>query len=316
MTRIAKLAVLVAMGVCASSSWSQQRPVRLVVPFPAGGPSDAVARTLGQGLAAVNGPQLVVENRAGAGGSVAAQSVHAAAPDGQTLLWGVASMTAIPLLQKSPPFQSLNEFVPVSLIGRFTYALVAHPRVPVKTVVELVHHAKANPGKLSYATGSLGEFMTNVMFLKASGTDMVRVPYKGGVQAMPDLIAGRVQLFFTPIQLGLPYAKENKLRMLAIVLPVRSPMAPEVPTMTEAGYPGVSTPTWQAVFAPPQTPRDVAARLAGEIAQALKGADIRARLEQQAFLVESTTPEALTTTIAEDFRLWQSFVRENDIPVE
>lgn len=312
------LNLLASLVLCLSmsSSFGQARPVRLMVPFPAGGPSDAVARALAQGLASGSGPQLTVENRAGAGGSIAAQAVLGAAPDGQTLLWGVASMAAIPLLQKSPPFQSLHDMTPVSLVGRFAYALVSHPTVPARTVAELARHAKANPGKLSYATGTLGEFLTATLFMKTTGTEMVRVPYKGGVQAMPDLVAGRVQLFFTPVQLGLPYAKEGKLRLLTTLAPSRIPLAPDVPTIAESGYPSVITPTWQAVFAPPKTSRDVALRLASEIAQALKQPETRSRLDAQAFIVDGMMPEALSSAITEDFKLWQSFVRDHEIPFE
>jgi tripartite-type tricarboxylate transporter receptor subunit TctC len=310
------LAVLLAVVPSAVSAQPSSRPVRLIVPFPAGGPSDAAARLLGQALTASTGQPVVVDNRPGAGGAIAAQAVLEAPPDGHTLLWGVASMAALPLLQKTPPFQSLSELAPVSLIGRFTYALVVHPGVPAKSVAELVKYARANPGKLAYATGSLGEFMTTAMFMKATGTDLARVPYKGGAQAMPDLLAGRVQVYFTPIQLGLPHARDGKLRLLATVLPQRSPSAPEIPTLAEAGVQGVSTPTWQAVFAPPKTPRDIIGRLSGNIIEALRNPELRSRLEQQAFQVEASRPEALAAVIVEDFASWQTFVRENDIPQE
>lgn len=308
---------IAGFAICfgALSSSAQQRPVRIVVPFPAGGPSDAVARTLAQGLVA-SGAQITVENRAGAGGSIAAQAVLGAAPDGQTLLWGVASMAAIPLLQRSPPFRSLHEMTPVSLVGHFGYALVSHPGVPAQAVADLVGYARSNPGKISYATGTLGEFLTATLFMKATGTEMIRVPYKGGAQAIPDLVAGRVQIFFTPMQLGIPYAKEGKLRLLATLLPTRHSLAPDIPTMREAGYPGVITPTWQAIFAPPRTPRDVAGRLASDIAQLMKQPEVRSRLDSQAFIVSSGMPDALTSTITEDFKLWQTFVRDNDIPME
>ncbi len=310
------LALALAIAPASSPAQNASRPVRLIVPFAAGGASDAAARMLGQALTASTGQSVVVDNRPGAGGAIAAQAVLAAAPDGHTLLWGVASMAALPLLQKTPPYKSLTELAPVSMVGRFTYALVVHPGVPARTVAELVRHARANPGKLGFATGTLGEFMTTAMFMKSTGTDLVRVPYKGGAQAMPDLIAGRVQIYFTPIQLGLPHAKDGKLRLLAAVLPQRSPMAPDLPTMAEAGVPDVQTPTWQAVLAPGRTPREVVGRLGGEIVRAAANAELRTRFEQQALVVEASGPEALAAAIAADFELWQRFIRENDIPQE
>lgn len=308
------LALFLAIISISSLAQNSMRPARIIVPFPAGGPSDAAARLLGQALTASTGQPVVVENRPGGSGSIAARVVLAATPDGHTLLWGVASMAALPLLQKSSPFQSLAEFAPVSLVGRFTYALVVHPDVPAMSVADLVKYARANPGKLAFATGTLGEFMTTAMFMKATGTELVRVPYKGGAQAMPDVVAGRVQLHFTPIQFALPYAKEGKLRLLATVLSQRSAVAPDAPTMAEAGVQGVSTPTWQAIFAPPGTSKDVVGRLSTDVIRVLRSPELRSRFEQQALLVEASSPGALAAVIAEDFVKWRSFIRENDIP--
>ena len=292
------------------------KPVRLLVPFAAGGASDAAARTVGKSLSKSLGQPIVIDNRPGANGAIAAQTAFAAPPDGYTLLWGVGSMVAIPLLQKSAPFDSLASFTPVSMAGRFAFGLYVHPNVPAKSVDELIKYARANAEKLGFAAATMSEYLAAAQFMKASRTTMTRVPYKGGAQAMPDLLAGRVQLYFTPVAIALPYAKEGRLRMLGTLLPLRSPAAPDVPTMAEAGMPSVSVPTWQAIFAPPKTQRDIANRLAREINLALQEAEVRQQFERLVLQVESSTPERLAGVIGQDIETWRVFIRENDIPQE
>lgn len=313
-------AIALALGIALlpipASAQYPAKAVHLIVPFPAGGPSDTAARTVGQALAKSIGQSIIVDNRPGANGAIAAQAVLTAPPDGYALLWATASMVALPLFQKSRPFESFAEFTPVSMIGRFTFALFVHPNVPAKSVAELITYARGNPGKLSYATGSPGEFMSMAQLMKVGGFDMLRVPYKGGAQAMPDLIAGRVQVYITPIGLGLPYAKDNRLRLLATLLSQRSAAAPEVPTIAEAGMAGVSVPTWQAIVAPPKTPPEIAERLHREIRLVLQDRDVRAQFDRQAFQIEGSTPVALAASIKDEFQAWSQFVRENDITPE
>jgi len=311
-------AALMILAIACQPLWAQYpaRPIRIIVPLPAGGPSDAAARALGQALAKSFAQPIVIDNRPGVGGAIAAKAALGAAPDGYTLLWGIASMGAFPFVQKSPPFQSLGELAPVSLIGRFAYGVFVHPGVPANSLQDLVRYARGNPGKLSFATGSLGEYMTTMQLLKTTDMDMVRVPYKGGAQAMPDLLAGRVHLFMTPIQLGIQHVREGKLRALAVVSAKRSPLASDVPTLEELGFRGVSTPTWQALFAPRNTPVAVVAKLSGEIIRVLGEGDLRTIFEQQALAVEATGPDVLASVIARDAESWQAFVRENDVPKE
>jgi tripartite-type tricarboxylate transporter receptor subunit TctC len=313
---LAVLALCAALPLAPVAAQSPGKPIRVVVPTPAGGPSDTAARTVAQALAKSLGQPVVVENRPGASGAIAAQAVLGAPPDGHTLLWGLASMAGIPLLQKSPPFQSLAELAPVSLVGRFAFGMFVHPDVPAKTVPEFVAYARANPDRLSYATGTLGEYMAAAQFLKATGITSVRVPYKGGAQLMPDLVSGRVQLNFGPVSSGLQHAKEGKLRMLAVVLPQRSTVAPDVPTLAETGLASVSLPSWQALFAPPKTPRDLVDRLSREVARVLGDPGVRAQLEQQALQVDGSTPEALAAVVARDTDTWRTFVRDYGISQE
>ena len=309
-----------AMGLASPAALAQSpypsRPVRLILPTPAGGPSDTAARALAQALTGSLGQPVVIENKPGAGGSLAAQALLAAPPDGYTLLWGLASMAGIPLLQKSPPFKSLSEFAPVSLVGHFGFTLFTHPDVPAANVAELVAYAKAHPDKLSYATGTLGEYMAAAQFIKATGVRMLRVPYKGGAQLMPDLLSGRVQVNFGPTSSGLQHARAGKLRMLATMLPEPSAVAPEVPTLAAAGVSTGTLPTWQAVFAPAGTPREITQRLSAAIAQAVKTPALRTQFDQQSLQPVGSTPQALAEVVVADTQAWQTFVRDYEIPQE
>jgi tripartite-type tricarboxylate transporter receptor subunit TctC len=295
---------------------SNPAALRLIVPTPAGGPSDTAARVVATALARGNARTVLVENRPGAGGSIAARAVLDARPDGQTLLWTLASMAGIPVLQKSPPFQSLAEFTPVGSVGRFIFALFVAADHPAHSVAELVTLARARPDALSCAHGTLGEMMAAVQFMKATGTRAQLVPYKGGAQLMPDLATGRVQLNFGPLSSGLAQVQAGKVRALAVLAPRRSPLLPEVPTLAEAGVSTGALPTWQALLAPPGTPAELAQRLSREVAAALQEAELRATLERQALIPEGSTPAELTATISADATLWRSFAAEQQIAPE
>lgn len=312
----ASLAVSAALASAPVTAEYPDKPVRLIVPFAAGGPSDAAARTVGKALSKSTGQPTVIDNRPGANGAIAAQTVLNAPPDGYTLLWGVGGMVAIPLLQKSASFDSLANFAPASMVGRFAFGMYVHPSVPAKTVDEFIKHAHANADKLGFAAATLSEYLAAAQFMKASKTTMTRVPYKGGAQAMPDLLAGRVQVYFTPFALALPYTKDGRLRMLGTLLPQRSPAAPDVPTMTEAGMPGISVPTWQAIFGPPKTPRPIVDHISREVNLALQDPEVRLQFDRLSLQVEGSTPERLAVVIGQDIETWRFFIRENDIPQE
>jgi tripartite-type tricarboxylate transporter receptor subunit TctC len=219
-------------------------------------------------------------------------------------------------MMKAAPYESLGELAPVSIVGRLTFAMFTHPGVPAKNLAEFIAHARVNPDKLAYASATASEHMAAAQLMKATGISMVRVPYKGGAQALPDLLAGRVQVYFTPISPGLPHVKEGKLRLIATLLPQRTPVAPDAPTIAEAGMAGVSVPTWQAIFAPPKTPREITDRLARDIAQAMKDPDLRAQFERLAILPEGSTPEVLAAAIRDEQKVWAQFVRDNGIVPE
>lgn len=295
---------------------AQSAPLRVIVPTPAGGPSDSAARALLQVLARSGSRTVVVENRPGAGGALAARALLDSRPDGQTLLWTLASMTGIPLLQKAPPFQSLAGFTPVTTVGRFAFAMFVPAASPVRSVADYVAQSRAAADPPSCAWGTLGEFMAAVQFMKASGGRALYVPYKGGAQLMPDLASGRVQVNFGPLSSGLAQVQAGRLRVLALLAAQRSPLTPETPTLAEAGVVTGPLPTWQALMAPPGTPADVVRGLHREVAAALAEPELKAQLERQALQVDGSAPEVLAALLRSDFEVWQAFVRENAVASE
>lgn len=304
----------IASGVLRAQT--AELPIRLVVPVPAGGASDMAARAVAQTFLKQTGQSVLVENRPGASGAVAAQAVMSANADGKTLLWTLSSMTAIPLLQKASPYQTLAEFAPIGLVGRFTYGLFVSNEVPARTVGELTALMRARPGNLNCAYGTLGDYMAAAQFAAASASRFEYVPYKGGAQLMPDLIAGRVHFNFGPIPNGIANVRAGKLRMLAALAPKRSVLAPDVPTLSETGIATGPLPTWQAILAPPRTPAESTARLAKELGNTLREPALRSQLEQLALVPEEPSPAELRDTIAQDLEVWRRFIREQNIPTE
>lgn len=308
-------AALSLIAPSAHAAWPD-KPIKIVVPFPSGGASDATARAVGQTLTKRFGQPVLVENRPGASGAVAAQSVMASAPDGYTLLWATASMVALPYLQKKPPYRALTEMSPVAAVGRLPFCFFVHPSVAAQSVAEFKAEGNASPGKLNFATGSVSEFMAFARLNEASGARMQHVPYKGGAQLMPDLVTGRVQVNIGPCSTGMPFVKTGQLRVLATLLPARSALLPDVPTAAEAGMPELSAPTWQALVAPPGTPKHVVERLAGAVAEALADAGTLAQLERLGVAPEFASPAELDARMRQEATLWERFIRESAIEAE
>lgn len=285
------------------------KPVRLIVSTAAGGPADSAARVVGQALSQTLGQPVLIENKLGADGAIAAEAVLNSPPDGYTLFWGSSNaLVGVPLLRKNPPYDPTS-FTAVSMIGRLTLFLYSHPGVPATTVSELVKHSRASPDKLNCATVTFSDVVALAQFMKATSVSITRVPYKGAAQAIPDLAAGNVQLAVLPAYPGLAHAKEGRLRALAVFLPQRSPAAPEVPTMAEAGIPGVSVP-WNAVFGPPKMSREIIERLSGELNLALKQPGVRTKLDQQAYVGEGSTPQALAAHLKQELEKSKQIIRE------
>lgn len=313
-TALAAWAATGLQPVLAQSPGAGQ-PMKIIVATPAGGASDTAARLVAQHLAKSLGQPVVVENKPGGNGVPAVQATLTAAPDGQTLLWAMASMAGMPMLVKSAPIKSLGEFTPVTQVVHLAYGLFVNPQVPASTVAELSAYIKANPDRLSYGTGVLSEYMVSVHYLRAAGLKAVRVPYKGGAQLLPDLISGQLQFTIGALAPVLPHVKSGKLRLLA-TLPERNTILPGVPSMAEAGVPMEQMPAWNGLVAPPGTPKEVANRIAQEVNRALADPAVRATLESQGFRVAGGTPQQMGEAIESATSVWRQFIRDYDIPQE
>ena len=292
-----KRLLLLAAACCfAAPSFAQYpaKPIRVVVPFPAGSATDTITRILGQSVSQAVGQPVVVDNKAGADGAIAGAEVAKAAPDGYTLLMATNSpMAVVPAMRKQPPYDPVADFTPITDIGRYTFFIVVHPAVPANTLTELIQYARSNPGKINYATGNTTGIVSSALFSSLAKIEMVQVPYKGEPQAMTDMISGRVQLMFASSSTAVPQVRDGKLRALVTTLSRRSPLLPEVPTIAEAGMPQFSVTSWAALYAPAKTPREVQQRLNKEFNDAMKRPEVAAQMDKQAFHVTGGTPEEL-----------------------
>lgn len=286
------------------------KQLRLVVPLPAGGPSDFIARLAAQHLATALGQAVVVDNKPGANGLIAAREVAAADADGHTLLYAPGSMIASPMLVKGSGFDWSQQLAPLGKVARVPFGLAVHPGVPASSVAELASHARTQPGQLNVATSTPSEVMAAAQFMKAAGVTLTRVPYRGAPQAMPDLLAGRVQLMFGPLSALQPHVKSGALRLLAVLAPERSAAMPEVPTMREAGFAAVYVPTWQALYVSSRASAGTRERLAAAVAAAAARPEFRAELDKRLLAAESASPQELSATIASELAAWSSLIDE------
>ncbi|MEP6875835.1 MAG: tripartite tricarboxylate transporter substrate binding protein [Burkholderiales bacterium] len=280
------------------------RALRIVVPLAAGGPTDFLARAIAQDMARTLGQPVIVENKPGADGLIAAREVIAAPADGHTLLLAIGSMLAAPLQSRPPAFDWRADLAPLGRVARVPFALAVHPGVPASSVQELVLYARSHPDQLNFATSTMSELMATAQFMRAAGISMTRVPYKGGAQSMPDLMAGRVQVWFGPVSLIAPQVQAGSLRALATLLPERSPALPGVPTLAEAGYASVQVPTWQALFAPAKTPAPVLERLAAAVTAATARPEVRAEIEKRAIFVDAASAAEVGRMVAAEQDGW------------
>jgi tripartite-type tricarboxylate transporter receptor subunit TctC len=287
------------------------KPVRLIVPFPPGGPADVLGRLFGQKLSESWGQPVVVENRAGAGGNIGAEIVAKAAPDGYTLLLIANSHTINAGLYASLPYDPVKDFTPISEIASYMLVLVTHPSVPAASVAELVTLARSRPGQLKYASAGNGT-MTHLaaeMFRLATGTAMVHVPYKGAAPATNDLLGGQVDLMFNNPVSSFPHVKAGKLRALAVTGSSRLVTAPDVPTIAELGYPGFEASTWYGFLGPAGIPKDVVVKLHADIVRVLRLPDVQERLAAQGFDSIGTTPEQFGDVLRVDVERWRQVVK-------
>ncbi len=310
----AAIALLVSFSAAAQYP---NKPIRIVCPFPAGSSTDTISRILGQAITQSIGQTVVVDNKAGADGSIAGSEVAKAAPDGSTLLMATNSpMAAVPALRKSPPYDVLTDFTPITDIGRYTFFIVTHPSVPAKTVAELIAHAKANPGKVNYATGNTTGIVSTAFFASQAKIDLVHVPYKGEPQAIVDLLAGRVQMIFASSGTTIAHIRDGKLRALATTLPRRSHLLPDLPTIAEAGMPQFKLTSWAGLYGPGKMPRDIVDRLNKEFGAAMAKPEVQEQMLKQAFAMNHSTPEQLAAHTKEQLESYRKVLREAGVQPE
>ncbi len=286
------------------------KPIRLLAPFPPGGPGDIVAREIGQRMSEAWGQQVVVDNRAGAGGMIAHDLGAKAAPDGYTLLIGSSGGLVLqPLLSSKMPYDAQKDFAPISKAIVGSHVLVLNPQVPAATVKELIALAKAKPGQLNFASAGLGSAtqLSGELFKAMAGIDIVHVPYKGGVPALTDMVAGQVQLMFNSIPPVLQFAKTGRLKIVAVSSLKRLSLLPEVPAVAET-LPGFQSAVWYGIFAPAGTPRPVINKLSAEIVKILAMTEIAQRLTAQGVEPRGSAPQELAQFMAQDRARWKNVV--------
>lgn len=291
----------------ASNTPFPQRPIKLIVPYSPGGASEVAARAVAEGMARALGQPVLIDNRPGADGAIAVQAGVAAEADGYSLVIVAASMFALPMAVKPPPFD-VADLVPISTLGDVNFGLFVPASLPVKTPRELLTYAKAQSQPLAYASISLSMDALSTALADAGGITMTRVPYKGGAQAMTDLVGGRLQVFLGPIGNGMPGVQDGRLRLLA-THPQRSPLAPQAPTLAESGVGTATTPMFMLVAAPARTPRAIVDRIAQSVDAALHEPTIRARLESLGIAPQSSSPEQAAGQVQLALRAYAPVVR-------
>jgi tripartite-type tricarboxylate transporter receptor subunit TctC len=317
-TALLALAALAATGALAQSSFPS-RTVTLTVGFAPGGGTDTAARIVAQKLSQNIGQSVVVENRAGAGGNIAAQQIATATPDGYTIsLSSVGPLSVSPALYRNLPYDPKRDIAPITMGVVFPNVFVVHPGVPAKTLKEFGALAKSKPGELNYASSGVGGagHLAGELFKQAAGIDMVHVPYKGGGPAMTDLLGGRVTMYPAVPSTALPHLQAGKLRALAVTGPARIPTMPDVPTVAESGYPGFEAMNWYAFVAPAKTPPEILDYWNRELVKALKDPDVHAKLMKDGLEPMPGTREELARYIDRETAKWGRVVREAKIQPE
>ena len=323
--RVLVLLVAVVAALAAPFTFAQSvanypaKPVRLVVPFPAGGTTDILARAVAQKLSEAWGQQVIVDNRPGAGGNIGSDLVAKSTPDGYTLLMGTVGTHAInPSLYKNMPYDHVKDFAPVILVAGVPNVLVVNPSLPVHSVSELIAYAKANPGKLNFASSGNGTsiHLSGELFKVMTGVEMTHVPYKGSAPALTDLIGGQVQLMFDNLPSSLPFIRAGKLRALAVTSGARAAALPDLPTLAESGLPGFEASSWFGVLAPAGTPRDIVAKLNGAIASWLASPAAKEKLLAQGAIAAGGTPDDFARHIGAETSKWAKVVKASGAHID
>ena len=312
-------AAMLAAGSRASAQDYPSRPVTFIIPFPPGGSTTIVVRSVSDRLGEVLGQQIIIDNRGGAGGTVGTKALARSEPDGYTIGLGYSGTLAIgPNLYPNAGYDPRKDFAAIGRIGTAPNTLVVHPSFPAKNVAELVAYAKANPGKLNYGSAGVGtvSHICGEYFATAAGIKLVHVPYKGTGPALSDLIGGHIPMAFAPIPATYSNAKEGNMRMLAVTSAKRSSLAPDIPTIAEQGVPGFESGSWQGILAPKGTPEAVVQRLNAELVRAIRSPDVRARLAGQGAEVVTMTPAEQDQFFANERKRWAEVVAAGGIRAE
>jgi tripartite-type tricarboxylate transporter receptor subunit TctC len=308
-----------ALAVLCSGAHAQypNKPIRLIVPFPPGGAAEVGARIFAQPLGQALGQPLVIETKPGADGAIAADATMKAAPDGYTLFYATnTAFSWLPAVRKDAPYDPVNDFTPVSLVGQFGFFLFSHPSVPATNMKELLAHIRANPGKLNYGSGNSTSIVSTAQLLQREKLDVVHVPYKGDGPLMVDLLGGRVHFAIATPGTAAPQVREGKLRALATLLPSRSALLPDAPTMTEAGLKELSVTPWGGIFGPKGLPRDITDRVSRELRALLKRPEVREAFGKLAFEPRGSTPEELAAFTREQLAVWRRAIADAGIKPE
>jgi len=321
-----KLALAAAFGLCLAASahaqnFPQDRPLRLVVPYPAGGITDVLARLLAQQMAPRLGKPMIVENVAGASGNIGAMQVVRAAPDGHTLLMGATPLSTNPAFSKDLPFDVVKDLTPILQLTRQSFVLVVHPTVPANTVPELVALAKAQPGKLTFASHSAGgaTHLAGELFKLTAGIDLLHVPYKGNAPATADTVAGRVSMLFDSWATSQGHVKAGKLKALATTGPVRAPLVADgsLPAVAEhKGFEGFNVVAWFGILGPAGIPSAIAERLATEFAASARTPEVSGKLNASGLEVVTSTPREFASHVQTEVAKWTRVVKESGAKLE
>ncbi len=315
MLRFFALFSLIAIGALPPAALAQTYPnkaIRLIVPFPPGGAVDILGRAVAAKLAEQLGQPVTIDNRPGAGGAIGGEAAAKSAPDGYTLLMGsTTTMSINQYLYAKPPYDPARDFVPVTLIAFVPHMLVVGPAVAAQNLRDFIAYARANPGKLNYASAGNGtpHHIAAEMFKQMTGTEMVHVPYKGTGPAVTDIVGGQVSFMSVEILAAMPMITAGKLRALGVATPRRNPSAPDVPTVAEAGLPGFEVTSWYGVVAPAGTPREITAKLATEIAKAVASPDFKERLAGLGATAVGNTPDEFGAFMRREGEKWEKAVK-------
>jgi tripartite-type tricarboxylate transporter receptor subunit TctC len=319
LNRAALAAVVATVALGASAQNYPTKPIRVVVPFPAGGTTDVLARAAAQKLTETLGQAAVVDNRPGAGGNIGAELVAKSPPDGYTLLMGTVGTHAInPSLYPKMPYDHVRDFAPIILVAGVPNVLVINPALPVNSVQELIAYAKANPGKLNFASSGNGTsiHLSGELFKTMTGLQIAHIPYKGSAPALQDLVGGQVQLMFDNLPSSLALIKAGRLKALAVTSRERAAALPDVPTMAEAGLPGFEASSWFGLLAPAGTPQPIIARLNGDVAKWLASPEAKDKLLAQGAIAAGGTPEDFARQIAAETAKWQKVVKDSGAKID